>query len=228
MPNSSHVENLASPRQIEVLVVQSNPSDTPLTVDAFHAAGLTTGLNCVTEGEDALNYVARRGKYTDVPTPDLIFLDLSQPRVSGLEVLKVIKSTPDLMHIPIVVAAGSDDPKFVRAVYALNGNCFIRKPGELHEFVRFIESCYEFWSRVVTLSPPPQAVTYRVREPLLAIRNDLGMPPQFLTIERGHVITVKGEVEETGFVDVSYEGQIVKSFMPDIENGAERVEGQAG
>jgi CheY-like chemotaxis protein len=54
-------------------------------------------------------------------------LDLSQPRVSALEVLKVIKSTPELMHIPIVVAAGSDDPKFVRAVYALNGNCFIRK-----------------------------------------------------------------------------------------------------
>jgi DNA-binding NarL/FixJ family response regulator len=77
-------------------------------------------------------------------------------RVSGLEVLRVIKSTPELMHIPIVVAAGSDDPKFVRAVYALNGNCFIRKPGELHEFVQFIESCYEFWSRVVTLCPHPQ------------------------------------------------------------------------
>jgi len=56
------------------------------------------------------------------------------------------------MHIPIVVAAGSDDPKFVRAIYALNGNCFIRKPGELQEFVRFIESCYEFWASVVTLS----------------------------------------------------------------------------
>src|ERR1700730_6425481 len=75
---------------------------------------------------------------------------------SGLEVLKAIKSTPELMHIPVVVAAGSDDPNFVRAVYALNGNCFIRKPGELQEFVRFIESCYEFWSRVVTLCPQPQ------------------------------------------------------------------------
>jgi len=154
MPNSSRAENLASRRQIEVLVVQSNPADTLLTVEAFHAAGLTTGLSCVTEGADALNYIGRKGKYAQVPTPDLIFLDLSQPRVSGLEVLKVIKSTPSLMHIPIVVAAGSDDPKFVRAVYALNGNCFIRKPGELQEFVRFIESCYEFWSRVVTLCPP--------------------------------------------------------------------------
>src|ERR1700674_718521 len=156
MPNSSRSDDLASPRQIEVLVVQSNPADTLLTVEAFHAAGLTTGLSCVTEGEDALSYVGREGKYSDVSVPDLIFLDLSQPRVSGLEVLKVIKSAPELMHIPIVVAAGSDDPKFIRAVYALNGNCVIRKPGELHEFVRFIESCYEFWSRVVTLCPQPQ------------------------------------------------------------------------
>jgi two-component system, chemotaxis family, response regulator Rcp1 len=143
-----------SPKQIEVLIVQSNPADTLLTVEAFHAAGLTT-INCVTDGEDALSYMRGVGKYANIPIPDLIFLDLSQPRVAGLEVLKVIKSTPELRHIPIVVAAGSDDPKFVRAVYELNGNCFIRKPGELHQFVQFIESCYEFWGRVVTLCPKP-------------------------------------------------------------------------
>jgi two-component system, chemotaxis family, response regulator Rcp1 len=162
MPNSSRPHDLAAPRQIEVLVVQSNPADTLLTVEAFHAAGLTTGLSCVTEGEDALSYIRGDGKYAGVPKPDLIFLDLSQPRVSGLDVLKVIKSTPELMHIPIVVAAGSDDPKFVRAVYALNGNCFIRKPGELHEFARFIESCYEFWSRVVTLCPQPRKTAKKI------------------------------------------------------------------
>lgn len=139
---------------IEVLVVQCNPVDGFLTMEAFRAAGLTTGLHCVPEGEEALMYVQRKGPYAKAPIPDLIFLDLSQPKVSGLEVLKVIKSTPALMHIPIVVAAGSDDPAFVRAVYALNGNCFIRKPGELTEFVRFIETCYHFWSNVVTLAPP--------------------------------------------------------------------------
>jgi len=140
-------------KQIEILVVQSNPVDTLLTLEAFKAAGLTKGLRCVTDGDDALTYVRREGKYANVRVPDLIFLDLSQPRISGLEVLKTIKSTPELMHIPIVVAAGSDDPSFVRAVYALNGNCFIRKPGELAEFVRFIETCYEFWGSVVTLPP---------------------------------------------------------------------------
>ena len=144
-------------RQINILLVQSNPADSLLTMEAFKVAGLTKGLQCVCDGEDAIMCVLRKGRYVNAPPPDMIFLDLSQPRVSGLEVLKVIKSTPALMHIPIVVAAGSDDPKFVRAVYALNGNCFIRKPGELPEFVRFIETCYEFWGNVVTLAPPPRS-----------------------------------------------------------------------
>ncbi len=144
-------------RQLKILLVQSNPADSMMTMEAFKAAGVTDGLRCVSEGEDALMCIERKGKYADSPLPDLIFLDLSQPTASGLDVLRRIKSTPDLMHIPIVVAAGADDPKFVRSVYALNGNCFIRKPGELGEFVRFIETCYRFWNTVVTLAPRPSS-----------------------------------------------------------------------
>ena len=68
MPNSSRSDDLASPRQIEVLVVQSNPADTLLTVEAFHAAGLTTGLSCVTEGEDA-RLVMCVGKVSTLTSP---------------------------------------------------------------------------------------------------------------------------------------------------------------
>ncbi len=142
--------------RFEVLVVQSNPADSFLTIEAFKAAGLTNGLRCVSEGEEALMYVERRGSYADALVPDLIFLDLSQPSMSALEMLRAVKSSPALMHIPVVVAAGSDDPRFVRSVYALNGNCFIRKPTSLDEFARFIETCYQFWSRVVTLAPGPR------------------------------------------------------------------------
>ncbi len=141
-----------SRRQIEVLLVQSNPADTWLTVEAFKAAGVTDGLRCVEDGQDALSYLHRTGKYSAVRIPDLVFLDLSNPRISALGVLSSIKSTPELRHIPIIVAAGSDDPKFVRAVYELNGNCFIRKPGEISEFLQSIQACYLFWSKVVTLS----------------------------------------------------------------------------
>src|SRR5579872_264614 len=129
---------------IEILVVESNPTDTLLTKEAFKAAGMTSGLRSVTDGEDALMYLHRQGRYTNAQTPDVVFLDLSQPRISGLDVLRFIKSTRELMHIPIVVASGSDDPDFVREVYALNGNCFIRKPTDLGQFLRVVESCYEF------------------------------------------------------------------------------------
>jgi CheY-like chemotaxis protein len=156
--------NVVPPRQTRILVVEDNPADTLLTVEAFKAAGMTSGLCCVKNGEDALAYVRREGQYSGAPIPDVIFLDLSQPRVSGLEVLRVIKKTTELMHIPIVVAAGSEDPHFIRTVYALNGNCFIRKPADLAEFVRFIESCHEFWSCVVTLSPKTVKRIHRAQE----------------------------------------------------------------
>jgi chemotaxis family two-component system response regulator Rcp1 len=155
MSNLRRLNDFRAPKprkQFEVLVVQSNPADTLLTVEAFKAAGANRGLRCVNEGEDALNYMHRTGKYRNVRIPDLVFVDLSEPRVSALGVLKVIKSTPELMHIPIVVAAGSDDPQFVRTVYELNGNCFIKKSSRLSEFLRNIETCYQFWSHVVTLS----------------------------------------------------------------------------
>ena len=140
-------------KEITILVVEDREAEQRLMVEAFKAAGITSGLVYVTDGEDALMYVRGQGKYTGHVTPDLIFLDLSLPKISGLEVLKEIKSAPDLMHIPIVVASGSDDPEIIRRVYALNGNCFIRKPNELSQFLRFIEMCYEFWGNVVTLSP---------------------------------------------------------------------------
>ena len=151
----------ATCKQIEILVVESNPADTRLTEIAFKAAGLTSGFRSVSDGEDALAYVHKQGQYADVSTPDLIFLDLSLPKVSGLEVLKAIKTTPHLMHIPIVVASGSDDPEHIRAVYALNGNCFMRKPDDLAQFLRFVEMCYGFWGSVVTLCPPAKTLDTR-------------------------------------------------------------------
>ena len=141
-----------STRQFAILVVEGNPAEVLLISEAFKASGITTGLFVIKDLGDALSYLRHQGKYRDVAIPDLIFLDLSFRETEGLAVLKEIKSTPALVHIPIVVAAGSDDPELVRAVYKLNGNAFIRKPNELGELLRFVKTCYEFWGSVVTLS----------------------------------------------------------------------------
>ena len=84
-------------KQIEILVVESDPADTRLTEVAFRAAGLTSGFRSVSDGADALAYVHKEGQYANVATPDLIFLDLSLPRVSGLEVFEgdQINAPPD-------------------------------------------------------------------------------------------------------------------------------------
>jgi len=148
---------LVKPLQpIEVLVVESNPADALRTMTAFRAAGLTNGIHCVRDGQDALNYLRREGPYTEARVPDLIFLDLPEPRVSALHALKLIKSTPALKHIPVVVAADAVDDKFVQAVYSMQGSGFIKKPVELMQFLRCIESCYEYWISVVTLDRKPR------------------------------------------------------------------------
>jgi CheY-like chemotaxis protein len=104
---SSGVPEHTSLKQIEVLVVQSNPADTFLTLAAFESAGLTGGLRCVSEGQEALSYILRKEPFANAPVPNLIFLDLSEPRVSGLEVLKVrVCAERQLLHSKTGRASG--------------------------------------------------------------------------------------------------------------------------
>ena len=137
---------------IEILIIESNSADATLTRIAFRAAGFTGGFYTVADGEEALAYVHQQNQYKDVSIPDLILLALSLPKVSGLEVLRAIKTTPHLKHIPIIVVSGSQDPEQIKAVYAL-ANCFIRKTSDLDQFLELIESCHRFWGSVATLSP---------------------------------------------------------------------------
>ena len=81
-----------SRKPIEILIVDGNPAETRMTIDAFRSAGGKSGLHCVHDGQEALLYVRNAGQYVDCPLPDMIFLDLTLPGVSGLEVLEAIKS----------------------------------------------------------------------------------------------------------------------------------------
>jgi len=145
--------NVSSQQQLAVLIIENDPAAARLTKEAFREAGLTEGIRSVPDGEEALAHLRREGQHRNHPHPDLIFLDLHLPKKSGLEVLKELKANPALRAIPVVVVSGSEDPHEVREAYELHASCYIRKPDDLHNFLRFIQVCFEFWGSVVTLPP---------------------------------------------------------------------------
>jgi two-component system response regulator len=138
---------------LDVLIVENDPAAARLTKEAFREAGLSEGVRSVPDGEEALAILRKEGAHANHPHPDVIFLDLHLPKKTGLEVLAEIKRNPALTLIPVVVISGSDDPKEVREAYELHASCYIRKPNDLHHFLRFIRICFDFWGSVVTLPP---------------------------------------------------------------------------
>lgn len=139
--------------RLDILIVENDPAMARLTKEAFKEAGLMHGVRSVDRGEEAIACLRRQEKFADHPRPDLIFLDLHLPKQSGLDVLKVIKADPVLLSTPVVVVSGSENPKEVREAYELHASCYVRKPADLHQFLYFIRTCYEFWGKVVTLPP---------------------------------------------------------------------------
>ena len=139
--------------RFEILIIENDPAAARLTKEAFREAGIREGVRSVPDGDEALALLRREAAFADAPLPDIIFLDLHLPRKSGLEVLAELKGSSRLKATPVVVISGSDDPREIREAYELHANCYIRKPNDLHEFLKFIAVCYEFWGAVVTLPP---------------------------------------------------------------------------
>jgi two-component system, chemotaxis family, response regulator Rcp1 len=142
-------------QNLNILLIENDLAAARLTKEAFREAGLGEGVRSVSDGEEALAYLRREEKYANHPHPDVIFLDLHLPMMSGLEVLAEIKRNPRLLVTPVVVVSGSADPHEIREAYELHASCYVRKPDDLHNFLKFIRICYEFWGEVVTL---PSAV----------------------------------------------------------------------
>jgi two-component system, chemotaxis family, response regulator Rcp1 len=140
---------------LDVLVVENDPAMSRLTVECVREAGLGERLILLPDGDEALALLRREKKYAGSPHPDLICLDLHLPRKSGLQVLAEIKNDPKLQLTPVIVVSGSEDPEEVRKAYELHASCYIRKPDDLDEFIRFVRVCFEFWGTVVSLPPKP-------------------------------------------------------------------------
>lgn len=140
-------------RPIEILLVEDNPGDARLTKEALKEGKVRNNIYVVPDGEEALAYLRREGKYGDAVRPDLVLLDLNLPKKDGREVLQEIKQDPSLRRIPVVILTSSKAEEDIVKSYDQYANCYITKPVELDQFLNVAKSIEEFWLSIVKLPP---------------------------------------------------------------------------
>jgi len=140
-------------RPIEVLLVEDNPGDVRLTIEALRDARVLNHLNVAQDGVEALAFLRREGIYASRPRSDLILLDLNLPKKDGREVLEEIKCDPALKCIPVVILTTSRAEEDVIRSYTSYANAYITKPVDLDQFLAVVKSIEDFWLTVVKLPP---------------------------------------------------------------------------
>ena len=138
-------------RSIEILLVEDNPGDVRLTQEGLAQAALHNRLWTAYDGDTALAMLRRQAPHADVPRPDLVLLDLNLPGTSGLEVLRAMKTDPELQRIPVIVLSSSNAERDVLASYDLHANCYVTKPVDYGEFVEVVNAIERFWLTVAAL-----------------------------------------------------------------------------
>jgi CheY-like chemotaxis protein len=138
-------------RSVEILLVEDNPGDVRLTIEALRESKVRNQLNVVHDGVEALSFLRCEGAFVNAVRPDLILLDLNLPRKDGREVLAEIKADARLRTIPVVILTTSRAEQDILRSYELQANCYITKPVDLEQFMTVIRSIEDFWLTIVTL-----------------------------------------------------------------------------
>jgi CheY-like chemotaxis protein len=138
-----------------ILLVEDNPNDAELTLEALAEHNLANGVELAKDGEEALDYLYRRGKYAGRNNGNLavILLDLKLPKVDGLEVLRIIKSDENLKFIPVVVLTSSREERDMIESYRLGVNAYVVKPVNFCDFMNAVKELGAFWA--IINEPPP-------------------------------------------------------------------------
>jgi chemotaxis family two-component system response regulator Rcp1 len=136
---------------IDILLVEDNAGDARLAQEALRDGKVRNALHHVWDGEEAMAFLRRSGKYAAAPRPDLILLDLNLPRMDGSEVLAEIKKDDSLKSIPVVILTTSSSERDILRSYNLHANCYITKPVTMVEFIRAVTAVQDFWLTVVKL-----------------------------------------------------------------------------
>jgi CheY-like chemotaxis protein len=140
-------------KAITILLVEDNPGDADLALDAMARSKVRNMMYVVGDGVEAMAFLHQQGPYADAPRPGLVLLDLNLPRKDGREVLAEMKEDEHLKRIPVVVLTSSKDEEDILKSYDLHANCFITKPIDLGQFLKVVQSIEDFWLCIVRLPP---------------------------------------------------------------------------
>ena len=133
---------------VTVLLVEDNPAHAELVIRSFEDHRIANRIHHVSDGEEALDYLLRRGAYADPaksPTPHMVLLDLRLPRIDGLEVLKEIKSVKELEKIPTVIFTTSSAEVDVAKAYGYHANSYLVKPVNFEKFNQLMDDIGFYW-----------------------------------------------------------------------------------
>jgi CheY-like chemotaxis protein len=142
------------PKPITILLADDDADDRLLTQEALQENRLANDLRCVEDGEELIQYLFRRGKYSSesaAPRPGLILLDLNMPKKDGREALREIKSDPELRRIPVVVLTTSKAEEDICRSYDLGVNSYITKPVTFASLVAVMKALGTYWFEIVEL-----------------------------------------------------------------------------
>ncbi len=139
-----------------ILLAEDDPGDQKLTKKAFSDNNIDNELRIVEDGEEALDYLLRRGKYEDPessPTPDIFLLDLNMPKIDGRQVLEEMNRNPDCPKVPVIVLTTSKQEEDIIRSYDLGIKSYITKPVDFNSFVEAIKLVGQYWFQLVVLPP---------------------------------------------------------------------------
>ena len=138
-------------RPAHILLVEDSPSDVAMILAALREGHIANDMYVAGDGEEALEYLFRRGEFRDAQRPDLILLDLNLPKKDGREVLAEVKADGDLKVIPVVVLTTSAAESDVLRMYKLHANSYITKPVGFEQFLSAIQHIEDFWLSLARL-----------------------------------------------------------------------------
>lgn len=133
---------------LHILLVEDNEAHAELVIRGMRDQQVANKIHHVVDGEQALDYLFMRGAYTDSeknPRPNFVLLDLRLPRVDGLEVLHIIKTTPSLMRIPVVILTSSDAESDIAKSYDYHANSYVVKPLDFKTFTKLMKDLGFYW-----------------------------------------------------------------------------------